>query len=534
MNTGAIYARVSTEDQATGGTSLGTQVQKAMLKAQELGWNVPEGYIITEDHSGKDLHRPGLKKALELARSRSITGIIFFTLDRLYRPDQPGDEWRVFEVLQRFQDQGVKVEWVDASISSREGPFSGVMMYLDSWRAGEERRKIIERTVRGKKARASEGRMPQGTGKGIFGYDYDVITKTRRINEAQASTVRQLFDWTTQGYSIHGMAKKLNGDGIQAFSGGRWHPLTIRRIVTNSVYAGQSFYGRTQRVVDKDGKSHVRETPRSQWIEMPGVTPAIITDDKFQAAQAALGGTKRRVFSEPRKNLLSGYIHCGVCGHRLTGSVLKQKYAYYYCRNNWERYGHTCSQGYVKAPELEARIWQTVGDILQNPDLILSEMRRSHNQSLPHLDETESKLKKESASLAEQEKRLVRLYALGEVNEMFILQETRTLKTRQDAAQRHLEEIRKQRLQIMSLLDSQARITEACQLVSANLARLTFDQKRLALEAIKTEVWVYPDRVELRGKLPTSSLTIARTSASQHGRSCQFQPASVHRGMRVR
>jgi hypothetical protein len=47
------------------------------------------------------------------------------------------------------------------------------------------------------------------------------------------------------------------------------------------------------------------------------------------------------------------------------------------------------------------------------------------------------------------------------------------------------------------MLYSQAKITDAYQLVSANLARMTFEQKRLALEAIRVQTWVYQDRVEV-------------------------------------
>ena len=40
-----------------------------------------------------------------------------------------------------------------------------------------------------------------------------------------------------------------------------------------------------------------------------------------------------------------------------------------------------------------------------------------------------------------------------------------------------------------------------------------FGHKRLALDALRAQVWVFPDRVEVRGYMPTSSLTIGRTSA---------------------
>ena len=74
-------------------------------------------------HTGKDLNRPGLLRLFDLAESGQIGGVIIYTLDRLYRPENDDDEWRVFELLQRLQDAGVEVAWVDESIPAK-GPLS--------------------------------------------------------------------------------------------------------------------------------------------------------------------------------------------------------------------------------------------------------------------------------------------------------------------------------------------------------------------------------------------------------------------------
>ena len=115
MISAAIYTRVSTHDQADKGTSLGTQAAEALKKADELGWQVMPDHIIREDWTGKDLQRPGLQTLFSLADSGAIGGVIIFTLDRLYRPENDGDEWRVFEVLERLRQAGIQVIWVDAS-----------------------------------------------------------------------------------------------------------------------------------------------------------------------------------------------------------------------------------------------------------------------------------------------------------------------------------------------------------------------------------------------------------------------------------
>ena len=64
-----IYGRVSTSDQKGHGTSLETQKESALAKALEMGWTVPQEYIILEDWSGTDLERPGLQRLLDLAEA---------------------------------------------------------------------------------------------------------------------------------------------------------------------------------------------------------------------------------------------------------------------------------------------------------------------------------------------------------------------------------------------------------------------------------------------------------------------------------
>jgi site-specific DNA recombinase len=109
MTIGAIYCRVSTTDQRDYGTSLETQLESCQRKAAELGWTVPQEYVVQEDWSGTDLSRPGLKQLYRLAELGHIQGVIIHVLDRLYRPEDDGDEWHIFEVLQRFQQAGVEV-----------------------------------------------------------------------------------------------------------------------------------------------------------------------------------------------------------------------------------------------------------------------------------------------------------------------------------------------------------------------------------------------------------------------------------------
>ena len=80
----AIYCRVSTEDQAREGYSLGEQLEKLKDLCKFRDYNVYETY---EDAgiSAKDTNRPQFKRLLEDVKSHKVNVIVAYKLDRLTR-----------------------------------------------------------------------------------------------------------------------------------------------------------------------------------------------------------------------------------------------------------------------------------------------------------------------------------------------------------------------------------------------------------------------------------------------------------------
>ena len=79
----AIYARVSTQDQADKGYSLPTQIDACQRLAQQEGYTVPESHIFVDDYTGTSLNRPQLAKLRDLVRQRLVQAISVHDLDRL-------------------------------------------------------------------------------------------------------------------------------------------------------------------------------------------------------------------------------------------------------------------------------------------------------------------------------------------------------------------------------------------------------------------------------------------------------------------
>lgn len=81
----AIYARVSTTEQADKGYSLPTQIEACLAWAQREGYTVPKSHIFTDDYTGTSLNRPQMKKLRDMIHNRLVHAVIVYDLDRLAR-----------------------------------------------------------------------------------------------------------------------------------------------------------------------------------------------------------------------------------------------------------------------------------------------------------------------------------------------------------------------------------------------------------------------------------------------------------------
>ena len=64
----AIYARVSTTEQADKGYSLPTQLEACQAMAQQEGYAVPDTHVFVDDYTGTSLNRPQFTQLRDLVR----------------------------------------------------------------------------------------------------------------------------------------------------------------------------------------------------------------------------------------------------------------------------------------------------------------------------------------------------------------------------------------------------------------------------------------------------------------------------------
>ena len=320
----AVYARVSTDEQAQHGTSLEGQIELCTAIARKLGATDVRRFV-DAGLSGTDMTRPGLQALLAAARAHEIAGVICLDPDRLAR-----NLSHQLIVTDQLDDLGVGLHFVQ--FDRRPTPDGRLLYAIRGAIAEFEAHKIRERTRQGKQQRLREGKVVTGTQ--ILGYVYDRRRKGFAIDLAEAAIVRAVFAMAPE-MSTASIARSLNEAGLHAKGGGPFSQSAVYGIVRNPTYLG--------RMVQLHGQGSI-------------AVPPLISQDAFALAGTALTARRRRPQGHGRVYLLSGIARCALCGRSVTGSGGSR--SYYACSG--KRSQPACPSPYYPAAELEASVWARV------------------------------------------------------------------------------------------------------------------------------------------------------------------------------
>ena len=339
-----LYIRVSTQEQAQEGYSVGEQKDRLIAYCKAHDWLIVEIYV-DPGYSGSNLNRPGIQKLMADIKDCDI--VLVYKLDRLSR-SQRDTLYLIEEVFLPNNTDFVSMqESFDTST-----PFGKAMIGLLAVFAQLEREQIKERTKMGRVARAKSG-LFHGGGYIPIGYNYE--NGKLVINPYEAEQVRKIYDWYIAGESLIGITFRLQEAGYTNRYGS-WNTWTsVRNILGNETYTGQIHFG---------------------GVVVENAHEAIISKEQFNMAQAihAKRHEKYGTTSFQSKYLVTGMIFCGYCGARYykrnTG-----KYSYYTCYSRSKQIPKMvkdprCKNRHWKAEDLEPRVEEKVKKLLHSPWIV--------------------------------------------------------------------------------------------------------------------------------------------------------------------
>ena len=153
-------------------------------------------------------------------------------------------------LAEEFEKQGIKLEFITQDMGT--SPEDRMFFNMRGLVAEYEREKIRERTMRGSREKARQGKVVCA-GTVPFGYRYNKEKATLEENPDTAQTLRLMFySFANESLSLQALANKLNRLHIATPRGGdRWRASTLGIMLRNEVYVGRLYQFKKYRVEPK-------------------------------------------------------------------------------------------------------------------------------------------------------------------------------------------------------------------------------------------------------------------------------------------
>ena len=189
---------------------------------------------------------------------------------------------------------------------------------------------------------------------GCLGYDYHPEDKTITVNEAEAETVRLIFELYLQGYGTYTIAKRLEALGKVNKKGVvKWTDRGVRGIIKNEKYKGDLLLQKTI-TTDPISKRRIENFGEEEQYYVHDHHEPIVSREVWeQAKEIRLSRNhpsdmkadgKREKYT--KKYAFSSMCECGFYGTKLTRCTLHSGSKYetpvWYCRNAANKGKHNC------------------------------------------------------------------------------------------------------------------------------------------------------------------------------------------------
>ena len=343
----ALYIRVSTQEQAQEGYSVGEQKDRLISFCKAHDWTVADLYV-DGGFSGSNLNRPGIQKLM--TETDSFDVVLVYKLDRLSRSQRD----TLYLIEDVFLPNDVDFVSMQESFDTST-PFGKAMIGLLAVFAQLEREQIKERTRMGRAARAKLGLFHGG---GFVPVGYNYVDGRLVPDPYEAEQVRLIYKWYLSGLSLWAIKKRLNEGGYTNKHRSYSSYTSIRNVLENPLYTGQIHFGDV--VVDN---AHER----------------LISDEDFRAVQVLRKKAHDKLTATPfqSKHLLTGLLFCGNCGARFC-----RRHKYYTCYSVSKTMPRmikdpNCKNKRWEASILEDFIDKEVRKLLKSPKIIRGLRKKS-------------------------------------------------------------------------------------------------------------------------------------------------------------
>lgn len=301
-----IYIRVSTEDQAREGFSLGEQEERLREFCKFKRYEIFKVYK-DAGISAKSDKRPAYQEMLEDIKSKNINVIVAFKLDRLTR-----SVYDIEKLMKIVNDLECDIDCLADESNTTTSNGRMVMRIMTSV-SQNEIEKCSERTKVGLAGAIKQGHLPS---QAPLGYKHE--NKKLVIGYSTKDVVIRIFELYYNGNSYQTISNILNEE--QVLGKTNWRDSTITAILENEVYKGDFVHG--------------KRTKHPTYYE--NVVEPLVSKEMWEDCQAQKKKNSR-AYQRTLTYLFLQKIRCPRCNNLMGGKATKKKngnvYYYYYCND---------------------------------------------------------------------------------------------------------------------------------------------------------------------------------------------------------
>ena len=376
-----IYIRVSTEDQAREGFSLGEQEERLREFCKFKRYEIFKVYK-DAGISAKSDKRPAYQEMLGDIKSKNINVIVAFKLDRLTR-----SVYDIEKLMKIVNDLECDIDCLSDESNTTTSNGRMVMRIMTSV-SQNEIEKCSERTKVGLAGAIKQGHIPA---RAPLGYKH--IDKKLVPDSLTKDIVIRIYNLYFEGKSYYNIATIFNEE--QVLGKTNWKDTGILRIISNEVYKGDYVHGK-------------RTNHPTLYKD---VVEPIISKEMWENCQVQKKKNQKN-YMRTQTYIFLQKLKCPKCGRILAGGashkIKSDKWYFYYrcenCKNN------------IHENKIEDKIKNLLADILEY-DNVVNEFFLPVLKS--KVDNPKEQLEKELKNLNNKQDRIRKAY----IDELFTEEE---------------------------------------------------------------------------------------------------------------
>lgn len=373
----AAYARVSTDHEEQE-SSYEAQVKHfTQLIESHDDWELVDIYA-DPGLSGKNIKRKNFQRLITDCLQGKIDMIITKSVSRFAR-----NTLDCVQCVRKLKELGIKVYFEKENLDTLQESSEFVLTIMASL-AEEESRSISNNIRWSVKKRFENGEVIMTTTH-FLGYTKEKKSGTLKIVPEEAITVRRIYGEFLDGYSLQEIANGLMRDGIASPSGkDKWHPSTIKSILQNEKYMGDSHLQKTY-LPDFLSPKRIKNQGQADSYYVEDSHAAIISKEMFALVQQEfIGRNELRSSNRTRhgkysgKYAFSGMVICGECGETYRRHQQYNAYKKYYiwvCKRHENTGKENCRAKPISEAALERAFIRALNGLIGNREATLAELQ---------------------------------------------------------------------------------------------------------------------------------------------------------------